>query len=74
VDTQGGSSGGISMLGDGLVHIGMSSKPANADERAKYLTRLDAWLMREKEASDVTHAQPRRSSSSCWRSNGIAPS
>ena len=27
VDTQGGSAGGISMLGDGLVQIGMSSKP-----------------------------------------------
>jgi ABC-type phosphate transport system substrate-binding protein len=25
VDTQGGSSGGISMLGDGLVHVGMIS-------------------------------------------------
>lgn len=36
VDTQGGSSGGISMLGDGLVHIGMSSKPLSPEDRAKY--------------------------------------
>ncbi len=36
VDTQGGSAGGISMLGDGLVQVGMSSKPLNADDRAKY--------------------------------------
>src|SRR5262245_1820261 len=36
VDTQGGSSGGISMLGDGLVQIGMSSKHISADDRAKY--------------------------------------
>jgi phosphate transport system substrate-binding protein len=36
VDTQGGSSGGISMLGDGLVQLGMSSKPLSDDDRAKY--------------------------------------
>jgi phosphate transport system substrate-binding protein len=36
VDTQGGSSGGISMLGDGLVQIGMSSKPLSDDDRKKY--------------------------------------
>ncbi|MGI8436744.1 MAG: phosphate ABC transporter substrate-binding protein [Chthoniobacterales bacterium] len=36
VDTQGGSSGGISMLGDGQVQIGMSSKPVADDDRAKY--------------------------------------
>ncbi len=36
VDTQGGSSGGISMLGDGLVQVGMSSKPLSPDDRAKY--------------------------------------
>jgi phosphate transport system substrate-binding protein len=36
VDTQGGSSGGISMLGDGLVQIGMLSKHVNDDDRAKY--------------------------------------
>jgi phosphate transport system substrate-binding protein len=36
VDTQGGSSGGISMLGDGLVQIGMSSKHLSNDDRAKY--------------------------------------
>ena len=36
VDTQGGSSGGISMLGDGLVQLGMSSKPVSDDDRAKY--------------------------------------
>src|SRR5215218_4307902 len=36
VDTQGGSSGGISMLGDGLVQIGMISKHVSEDDRAKY--------------------------------------
>ena len=36
MDTQGGSAGGISMLGDGLVQMGMSSKHVSADERAKY--------------------------------------
>jgi phosphate transport system substrate-binding protein len=36
VDTQGGSSGGISALGDGFVQIGMSSKHLNAADRAKY--------------------------------------
>ena len=36
VDTQGGSSGGISGLGDGLVQIGMSSKPISDSDRAKY--------------------------------------
>ncbi len=36
VDTQGGSSGGISMLADGQVQVGMSSKPVAADDRAKY--------------------------------------
>ena len=36
VDTQGGSSGGISMLGDGQVQIGMSSKRITDDDRAKY--------------------------------------
>jgi len=36
VDTQGGSSGGISALGDGLVQIGMSSKHLNDADRAKY--------------------------------------
>jgi phosphate transport system substrate-binding protein len=36
VDTQGGSAGGISMLGDGLVQVGMSSKHVSADDRAKY--------------------------------------
>jgi phosphate transport system substrate-binding protein len=36
VDTQGGSSGGISMLADGLVQIGMSSKQVSAEDRAKY--------------------------------------
>ena len=35
VDTQGGSSGGISMLGDGLVQIGMSSKPLTDADRAE---------------------------------------
>lgn len=36
VDTQGGSAGGISMLGDGLVQIGMASKHVSEDDRAKY--------------------------------------
>jgi len=36
VDTQGGSSGGISQLGDGLVQVGMSSKHLSAEDRAKY--------------------------------------
>ena len=36
IDTQGGSSGGISMLGDGLVQIGMISKPLSEDDRKKY--------------------------------------
>lgn len=36
VDTQGGSSGGISALGEGLVQIGMSSKPLSDADRAKY--------------------------------------
>src|SRR4051794_4025035 len=36
VDTNGGSSGGISALGDGLIQIGMSSKPLASDDRAKY--------------------------------------
>ena len=36
VDTQGGSAGGISMLGDGLVQIGMISKHVSDDDRAKY--------------------------------------
>lgn len=36
VDTQGGSSGGISMLGEGLVQVGMTSRPINDDDRARY--------------------------------------
>ena len=36
VDTQGGSSGGISMLAEGQVQIGMSSKPVSDDDRKKY--------------------------------------
>jgi phosphate transport system substrate-binding protein len=36
VDTQGGSSGGISGVGDGSVHVGMSSKALTADDRKKY--------------------------------------
>ncbi|WP_265596327.1 phosphate ABC transporter substrate-binding protein [Verrucomicrobium sp. BvORR106] len=36
VDTQGGSAGGISMLGDGLVQLGMISKHVNEDDKAKY--------------------------------------
>jgi phosphate transport system substrate-binding protein len=36
VDTQGGSSGGISMLGDGQVQIGMISKHISETDRAKF--------------------------------------
>lgn len=36
VDTQGGSSGGISMLGEGLVQIGMISKHVSEADRAKF--------------------------------------
>jgi phosphate transport system substrate-binding protein len=36
VDTQGGSSGGISMLGEGQVEIGMISKHVSDDDRKKY--------------------------------------
>ena len=36
VDTQGGSSGGISMLGDGQVEIGMISKHVSETDRAKF--------------------------------------
>src|SRR6187401_1460680 len=36
VDTQGGSAGAISMLGDGLVQVGMASKHVSDDDRAKY--------------------------------------
>lgn len=36
VDTQGGSSGGIATLGDGLVEIGMSSKRPDETARARY--------------------------------------
>ena len=36
VDTQGGSSGGISMLAEGQVQMGMSSKPVSDDDGKKY--------------------------------------
>ncbi|MGE3496271.1 MAG: phosphate ABC transporter substrate-binding protein [Candidatus Binatia bacterium] len=36
VDTQGGSAGGIAMLGDGLVDVAMASKPLGDADRAKY--------------------------------------
>ncbi len=36
VDTQGGSSGGISMLGEGLIQIGMSSKPVAEEDKKKF--------------------------------------
>lgn len=36
IDTQGGSSGGISMLGEGLVQLGMISKPVSQADRDKY--------------------------------------
>lgn len=36
IDTHGGSAGGISAVGDGLVQIGMLSKPLSDADRAKY--------------------------------------
>jgi phosphate transport system substrate-binding protein len=36
MDTHGGSAGGISMLGEGLVHIGMASKHVSDEDRAKF--------------------------------------
>lgn len=36
VDTQGGSSGGITALGDGRVDIAMSSRPLNDEDHKKY--------------------------------------
>jgi phosphate transport system substrate-binding protein len=36
IDTQGGSAGGISMLGEDLVQIGMISKHVSDDDRAKF--------------------------------------
>lgn len=36
IDTQGGSSGGISMLADGQVQIGMISKHVSEEDRAKF--------------------------------------
>jgi phosphate transport system substrate-binding protein len=36
VDTQGGSSGGISGIGDGSIDVGMSSKPVSDEDRRKY--------------------------------------
>lgn len=36
VDTQGGSTGGISALGDGRVQVAMISRPVTDDDRAKY--------------------------------------
>ncbi len=36
VDTQGGSTGGISALADGRVQIAMISRPINDEDRAKY--------------------------------------
>jgi phosphate transport system substrate-binding protein len=36
VDTQGGSAGGISMLAEGQVQVGMSSKPISDEDRKKY--------------------------------------
>jgi len=36
IDTQGGSTGGISSLGDGLVQIGMSSRTVSDKDRQKY--------------------------------------
>jgi phosphate transport system substrate-binding protein len=37
VDTQGGSTGGISALGDGRIEVAMSSRPLEPDDQKKYL-------------------------------------
>jgi len=57
VDTQGGSSGGISMLGDGLVQVGMSSKPLSPDDRAKYssLAFVETHIGEDAVAMIVSH-------------------
>ena len=36
IDTQGGSSGGISGVGDGSIEVGMTSKPLTQDDRTRY--------------------------------------
>jgi phosphate transport system substrate-binding protein len=36
VDVQGGSSGGMSGIGDGSIDVGMSSRPVNDGDRQKY--------------------------------------
>ncbi len=36
IDTQGGSSGGVSLLGDGRIDIGMSSKPLSQTDRSRF--------------------------------------
>jgi len=36
VDTQGGSSGGITAVGEGAVDIGMSSKPVSKEDRSRF--------------------------------------
>lgn len=36
MDTQGGSSGGVSMLGEGQVQLGMASKSIGEEDRAKF--------------------------------------
>ncbi len=36
MDTQGGSAGGISMLGEGLVQVGMISKHVSEEDRARF--------------------------------------
>ncbi len=36
LDVQGGSSGGISQLGEGLVDVGMASKPVSDEDRARF--------------------------------------
>lgn len=36
LSTQGGSSGGITMVGEGSVQLGMASKPVSDEDRARY--------------------------------------
>jgi len=56
VDTQGGSSGGISGVGDGSIQIGMSSKPVSDDDRSKYpRTRFVSTRIGEDAVALVVH-------------------
>ena len=66
VDTNGGSSGGISALGDGLVQIGMSSKPLASegacDRGAKSIASPDheADAARQSRVAHRSKSTPRK--------------